>query len=82
MIIQINKDSCVPNKIGVRYFHLVTRYREDEISGYVYDEISDPKCPVSLLGMNPDIELGSRDPVFYTNGPNYVKSHEHAEEIE
>ena len=60
-VIPVNKDFCVPNKIKVLYFYLVPRYCEDAIS--------DPKCFLSLLGMNPDLELGSRNPVFYTNGP-------------
>ena len=76
-IIEISKESCYPNEMGVKYFHLILRLSEDPILGYKFDRISDPKISLSTLGINPDLYLRSMEPKTLIHGQldrEYIKS--------
>ena len=54
-VIEITKEFCTPNKQGVKYFHLLSGFKEDPILGYKFDAISDPLGSLYYLGICPNL---------------------------
>ena len=71
-IIEISKESCYPNEMGVKYFCSILGFSEDQILGYKFDMISDPKISFSTLGITPDLYLRSMEPDTLSPGPRDI----------